>query len=398
VSSPEEIRALASGVAAAWSADDAPASWRLNAEMFRVIAAHDDLIHRLSELPSDRLPALLASAAFSFLVRLDRPEPLARYFPQPGAPQPPLDGGFRPAATAFISARLDDIIAECRTHRYQMNEVARCTQIALGVTVMAGSAKQPVGLADLGTGAGLGLQLDRYGYVVGGHPSGPQAADLSLSCQVRGRLQPPPIDLPPITQRIGIDAVPASASDPAARAWLQACAPADASAQTRLAAALEVTSRHPPEILAGDVTQALPEVLDRLAPGRNVIVTDAYLAVFLPPEQRAELMRVMADAGRHRPVTWLSLDPLVPVGPSGRDSVQGLNLPASLIEDYQQRGVFAVLGARTFDAGSDRELLLAGAHPSGEWVEWLDDQSGQPLRPLGELLIDCRDAADEVRQ
>ena len=71
-------------------------------------------------------------------------------------------------------------------------------------------------------------------------------------------------------------------------------------------------------------------------------------------------------------MTWLSLDPLVPLGSSGRDSVQDLDLPEPLVRSYQQDGVFAVLGAVTF-AGGDRSSarLLARAHPSGEWVEWL---------------------------
>jgi hypothetical protein len=55
--------------------------------------------------------------------------------------------------------------------------------------------------------------------------------------------------------------------------------------------------------------------------------------------------------------------------------VQGLALPPELIRDYQHGGVFAVLGARTFDGGGDRGHLLARAHPSGGWIEWL---SGDP--------------------
>jgi hypothetical protein len=31
-----------------------------------------------------------------------------------------------------------------------------------------------------------------------------------------------------------------------------------------------------------------------------------------------------------------------------------------------------VLGARTFHGSTDRRRLLARAHPSGQWVEWLD--------------------------
>lgn len=269
--------------------------------MLRVIAAHEDLLRRLAGLPSDRLPALLASAAVSFLVRRDRPAHLAGYFPEPGAPQPPFDAGFYSAARAFISARLGDIMAECAQRRYQMNEVARCAHIALGIAATAGPEAEAIALVDLGTAAGLGLQLDRYRYLVGGRVSGPQEAALCLSCQVRGSREPPRAALPPIAERAGIDVDPVDLRDPAARCWLLACAPPEASAQARLAAAIEVARQHPAEILAGEVTRVLPGVLERFPPGRGVIVTDAYLAVFLPPERRAELTRIMAEAGRIRP-------------------------------------------------------------------------------------------------
>jgi len=86
---------------------------------------------------------------------------------------------------------------------------------------------------------------------------------------------------------------------------------------------------------------------------------------------RAELAAILARAALARPVTWLSLDPLVPLGPSGRDSVQGIPLPVALVRDYQRHGVFAVLGERTFQDGREQSRPLGRAHPSGEWVEWL---------------------------
>ncbi|MGO8882972.1 MAG: hypothetical protein ACLPUO_03430 [Streptosporangiaceae bacterium] len=92
MSPAEEIRAQALEVAAGWSPPGAPDSWRLTAALFRVIAAHEELLGRLAVLPPDRLPALLASAAISFLVRRDRPAPLAACFPEPGAPPPGFDG------------------------------------------------------------------------------------------------------------------------------------------------------------------------------------------------------------------------------------------------------------------------------------------------------------------
>lgn len=367
-SGAEQVRAQALEVAAGWAAPDAPPSWRLTAALFGVIAGHDALLRRMAALPPDRLPALLASAAIAFLIRSDRPQPLAGYFPEPGAAQPDFDDGFFPAARAFCSERLDDIAAVCDGRRYQMNEVARCTQIALGIA--AAQPDGPVALVDLGTGAGFGLHLDRYRYRVGAVTSGPTAAGLTLDCEPRGAGAPPPATLPPIAERAGIDVHPVDAADPAARAWLEACAPPEASALSRLAAALDLAAGHPARIVAGDVVDALPGVLASLEAPR-VIVTDAYLAVFLPPERRAQLAGILAEAGRARPVTWLSLDPLVPLGPAARDSVQGIDLPAPLIDDYRRSGVFAVLGARTFHAGTDSARLLARAHPSGRWAEWL---------------------------
>src|SRR6202042_1307243 len=139
-SGTEQVRAQAQEVAAGWAAPDAPPSWRLTAGLFGVIAGHDALLRRMAALPPDRLPALLASAAISFLVRRDRPMPLAGYFPEPRAAQPGFDAGFYPAARSFVSARLDDIEGICGERRYQMNEVARCAQLALGIAATASPA------------------------------------------------------------------------------------------------------------------------------------------------------------------------------------------------------------------------------------------------------------------
>jgi hypothetical protein len=267
--------------------------------------------------------------------------------------------------------------------------VARCTQVALGLAAVTAAGSGPVALVDLGTGAGLGLQLDRYRYRVAAANFGPPGADVRLDCEARGDRLPPPADLPPIAERVGIDLHPVDLRDPAARGWLESCTPPEATALSRLAAAVGVAGRHPAPIVAGDAVDALPGVLAGLPPRGRVVVVDAYLAVFLGPERRARLADILAEAGQERPVTWLSLDPLVPLGPSGRDSVQGLPVPAQLIADYR-RGVFAVLGARTFHHGADRGRLLARAHPSGLWVEWLStapchyaEARGRPAAPEG---------------
>ena len=101
-----------------------------------------------------------------------------------------------------------------------MNEVARCAQIVLGIAAATNGSGGPVALVDLGTGAGLGLQLDRYRYRIGAETFGPAGAGLTLACEVRGPLAPPPPGLPPVAARIGVDLAPVDLADPAARAWL----------------------------------------------------------------------------------------------------------------------------------------------------------------------------------
>src|ERR1700694_3024799 len=155
-----DLRDQALQVARGWSPPGAPVSWRLTAAMFEGIACQNHLLERLAELPPDRLPGLLAGAAVRFLVGRDHPEPLATYFPVPYRPQPDFDDGFLAAFVEFCTTRLDDIIAVCWEHRYQMNEVARCAHIAMGVAATVTPLDGRIGLVDLGTGAGLGLHLD----------------------------------------------------------------------------------------------------------------------------------------------------------------------------------------------------------------------------------------------
>src|SRR5271165_3417315 len=279
VTHADDIRAQALEVAAGWSPPDQPESWWLTAALVTMIAGHEDLLAALSGLPPDRLPALLASAAIALLVRREEPTPLSSYFPVAGRPQPPFDAGFDSAAADFVSDRLPDIVAVCASHRYQMNEVARCAQLALGVAAVHGPSRGPIALIDLGTGAGLGLQLDRYRYEIGGLGTGPAAAGLTLTCELRGGRQPPQPELPPIASRAGIELDPVDLDDPAARAWLEACSPPEASALTRLDLAIEVSRRSPPPIVAGDAVEVLPAVLASMPADLPVIVTDAYLAV-----------------------------------------------------------------------------------------------------------------------
>ena len=262
-----EIRGQALEVSAGWSGPDAPPSWRLTAALFRAIADHDRLLAGWPGCrpiacprcwPARPSPSSCAATGRSRWPVTSR----CRARRSPGS----MTASSRPPATSWADRR-DDIAAVCAGRRYQMNEVARCTQVALGIAAATASRAGPVSLVDLGSGAGLGLHLDRYRYRVGTGAFGPPEASVRLDCEARGDRQPPPARLPPVAERVGIDVHPVNLGDPDARAWLEACAPPEASALSRLAAAVDVARRHPAAIVAGDAVDALPGVLGGLPRG-----------------------------------------------------------------------------------------------------------------------------------
>jgi hypothetical protein len=365
----------ARAVAAAWSPADAPASWWLTAETFTAIAEENVLLDLAAEVPPERLPPLLLSAAITRRVTELRPLPLAAYYPRPGGPQPPRDDGFRPALRAFALADEEALRQLCRQHRYQMNEVGRCLDVLPALALVAADDPRPPALVDLGTGAGLGLHLDRYRYTYrlpDGEDivAGAAGSAVPLSCEVRTGRPPVGDHVPLIGSRVGVDSEPLDLSDPATADWLAACVPPEASAVTRFAAAATVARAHPAPTVRGDLVDVLPHVIAGLPRDELVCLIDTYVHVFLPPPELARFAAMVDRIGRERDVEWISVDPLVPLGPHATATVQGLAVPHEWLTDNSAGGVFGVIGRVSIRAGRRRGTLLGRAHPGSAWLDW----------------------------
>jgi hypothetical protein len=364
----------ARSIAAAWSPPDAPPSWWLTAALFTAIAEDDVLLDLAARVPLDRLPPLLLSAAVRFsLDRQDR-DPLAAWFPRPGGVQPPPDEGFRPALRAFAEAEAPALAQLCREHRYQMNEVNRSLDVVAALAAATAGDPRPVALVDLGTGAGLGLQLDRYRYdyeLPDGTrlATGDERSPVTLSCAVRSGARLP-VRLPRIASRLGVDVEPLDLADARTARWLAACMPPEIGAVTRFAAAVEVARAHPAETLRGDLLEVLPEVLDRVPDEALLCLVDTYVHVFLPPDALAAFCDAVEGIGRTRDVEWISVDPLVPLGPAAQGTVQGLDVPPDWLRENRDGGLFGVIGRLGFRNGVRRGEVMGRAHPSGAWLEW----------------------------
>lgn len=154
----------------------------------------------------------------------------------------------------------------------------------------------------------------------------------------------------------------AQQADALARAW----SPPSAPSSWRLTAAIFATLRDQPELLA--LTTEIPA--DRLPPLLFSAAT-TFLVRRLDPEP---LGRSYPVAGApQRDLDWLSLDPLVPLGPRARRSVLEVDVPAAVLQRGREGGVFGVLSHQAVRDGRSQASLLALGHPSGAWLEWLSD-------------------------
>ena len=335
-----------------------------------------ELLAIAATIPGEKLPPLLFAAAATFLVLELTPRPLRASFPQLGQAQPPLEHRFIEDYRAFCLDHRDRLLELCARHRYQMNEVARCAQLLPALAPAARDGREVV-LIDIGTGAGLALQLDRYRYLFHGPGSRRQAignpdATVVIETDLRGGAAPPlPATMPPIADRIGIDIEPIDLGDRAVRNWLAACIPQEIGAVTRFHSAVEVALAHPARRVRGDACDVLPEVLSRAPADALVCLIDTYVHVFFADAQLQRFRSIVDEFGSRRDLDWVSIDPLVPMGEHASDSVLGGTVPPRLIERAHTEAVFGVVGRVAYREGRRQTELLGLAHPSAAWLEWL---------------------------
>ncbi len=266
------------------------------------------------------------------------------------------------AALAWLDEHRAQALEVLRTRRTQTNEAARCALLLPSLAQLAQRSRGPLAVVEVGASAGLCLLLDawRYRYtmlppddasdtsdtsdtgdtsdtsdtgcsgVLGDaddepgsarpvstpssvstrHDVGPADSPVTLTCAVSGPA-PLPTAVPPIAWRAGLDLHPVDPSDPDARRWLQALVwPEHVERAERLGAALDMAVQARPDVRAGDMTTDLAPLLDEarsaaeaLAPGdgpATVVVTHTAAMVYLAPDDRDCVRRVIAGAGAHR--------------------------------------------------------------------------------------------------
>jgi hypothetical protein len=363
-------------IAAAWSPPEAPASWRLTAAQFEALRDDPELLAIAATVPEDRLPALLFEAAATFLVLELEPQPLRNSFPRLGEPQPPVGPRFAEEYRSFCLSQRDRLLDLCGSHRYQMTEVGRCAHVVPALKGAAAEGRE-VALVDVGTGAGLALGLDlyQYRYLRNGKVRatvGDPESHVLIETELRGPVVAPiPTKLPRVVDRVGVDIEPVDVRDPAVRSWLAACVPQEIGAVTRFDSAAQLAAARPARMVRGDASDLLPAVVDEISRSALICLIDTYVHVFFAPEELLRFRVLVDELGADRDLDWISIDPLVPMGPGADKSVLGLPVPQALVERSRTEGVFGVVGRASYRGGRKSGVLLGLAHPGAAWLEWL---------------------------
>lgn len=227
------------------------------------------------------------------------------------------------------------------------NEVTRAGAIMAALLVVAERFAMPMELLELGSSAGLNLNLHRYAYDLGGVHAGDVVSRVRIAPEWRG---PPPPDAPVrIAGAAGVDLEPLDLSDEATVERLLAYVWADRhDRMERLAQAVAIWRTHRPDLVAGDAADWLEERLQRPQPAETArVVFHSIVLQYVPPAGRQRIAAALEQAGARatdqRPLAHVSFE-----WDDARSVVQ--------------------LALRVWPGGEAR--LIGRCHAHAEWIDW----------------------------
>ncbi len=330
------------------------------------IADDDDLLSLLAEVrPGQQLPVALFAAVHDRVLAGDAPS-LAPYYRSVGGDAPAIEAF--PWFKRFCLAEQGPILDTLAHRNVQTNEVRRSVAIHLALRVAtAVVGADEVGLVELGTSAGLLLELDRYRYVVDGAVTGDPTSSLTLTTECRGPLRPP-ADRPfTIAARVGIDTHPLDPSDPEDARWLRACVwPDQPERDQRLRAALEIATANPAQRVEGDAVDDGPGLVAAVPADVLPVVFHTWALAYIDRNRRRLLAERLSRLGRTRPMVEISLEAPGVAPAVDLDDPGEVGLPDGIWDKAA-----SVLGLVVHHGdGRITSGALARLHGHLEWIVW----------------------------
>jgi hypothetical protein len=271
---------------ARFARDEAPGRSALYADWAAGVAADAGIARVLARIPATRRQPPLVFAVARML----------------GAPERPF-----PEWAVWVGEHADELVAAASRRRLQTNEPQRCAALLPALATIDG----PIALLEVGASGGLCLYPDRYSYryregagVIALDPAA-GASTVVLTCEVSGR---PPLRLPEVVWRAGIDLEPLDAADAGDRRFLTSLVwPGERGRAERIRSALDIVAADPPVLIRGDASDpgVLNAAAERAPAGATLVVTTPGV---LPHIARAGRERLI-ETVRSLDAVWITVDP-----------------------------------------------------------------------------------------
>jgi hypothetical protein len=303
-----------------------------------------DLVEPRAELRFGQAGALRLLGAAHRLALSGAADGWASVLPSCGGAVPDDDGDLWASWTDLVRTHGPELTAGLG-REVQTNEVGRSAGLGLA---LARAAAERDGvrwrLVELGCSGGLNLRLDRFRIVFAGD-DGPlvlgagssDGVEVSSSV-VDGESLPPTMQLPEVSERIGLDPHPIDvATEDGALTLLSFVWPDQSARLARLRSAIEVARAVPAEIRSvSDTAGALAETLSVVpAEHAGTAVMHSVVWQYIPVEQRWRITEALEVAGEQaseeRPLAWIRFEPdewdrrraavWLRTWPDGRDSL-----------------------------------------------------------------------------
>ncbi len=186
-------------------------------------------------------------------------------------------------------------LLEWLDHAPQTNEVRRAAAILPALALACAGSDQPVELVELGCSGGLNLRCDRFRLDVQGSSLGDPASRVVLSPRWIG--EAPPVDLPPVASRVGVDVAPLDPESEAGRLRLLAYLwPDQTDRLARTSEAIGIARATPARIVRADAGAWLEEHLATQHNGLRRIVYHTVAWQYFPEDTAARALAAMKAA------------------------------------------------------------------------------------------------------
>lgn len=327
----------------------------------QAVAEDPEVRDLLLVTPTTQRQPVLLFAVIHYLLLGGVEHRLARWYPTIGGRVDADDDPYQDFRD-FVLGNRDRVSELLATRSTQTNEIGRCAILRPAWTVVADEVGRPLGLVELGSSAGLNLLLDRWAYAY--TPEGPRYGDLARDVLVEAESRGgslPALGGMELASRVGLDLNPIPVWDDEATRWLLACVwPDDTARFSRLQAALEVAQTSPARVVAGDLLEVLPSVVEQVPADQHLAIQNSWVLNYLPPSDRLRVIGLLSEVGRIRDLSWVSVE-----SPA---AATGLEFPPRPDSTENDAATVAVLS--TWRGGHRAVRRLADCHPHGRWIHW----------------------------